>query len=556
MNLKKRNSIAVALSVVVFIAAIAGIVVGEYFPLISQSGTAIDLRSEVIQLSELLKQIASGSYDQTIVPPLFTSMFTVFAYLVGDLLGLAFIVVGIVSLATLKKNGNAKKLVANTMVLSFVPAFMFGMVMLARFANGVTSLEIGAYIALGVSGLGLLLAIIGFMLVSEAPVVTKVVRACLMVVSLGTAVLVLMPTLVINDVTYAPLVAFKEALIEAELQMGADVYPFLIMSALLILASILALVVAKAAIRAKHNKNGEEIISKNAPLAIVFSVLVALFVAGTFFGLPLLAGGIAIKMNLYSYLAVGGAALMLVLAIVCAFLPKHKVVKEAVAEEVREEVKPEPVEEKKEEPVKEEVKEEAKPEPVVAEPVKEEPVAAEPVKEEKVEEPVKEEVKEEPKEEKKPEPVKKPAPKKAPAKKEEAKPEVKEEAKPEPKAEEKKEEPAKKPAAKKTPAKKEEAKEEPKAAPKKAPTKKEEPKEEPKEEAEDAPKKNTASYHISKRAKDNKWQVFRAGSDKVIKLFDTKVEAEEYTKRMAENQGVGYLSHASKGKNKGRIQKK
>jgi len=49
---------------------------------------------------------------------------------------------------------------------------------------------------------------------------------------------------------------------------------------------------------------------------------------------------------------------------------------------------------------------------------------------------------------------------------------------------------------------------------------------------------------------------FTAGSNKVIKLFDTKVEAEEYTKRMAENQGVSYLSHASKGKNKGRIQKK
>ena len=86
---------------------------------------------------------------------------------------------------------------------------------------------------------------------------------------------------------------------------------------------------------------------------------------------------------------------------------------------------------------------------------------------------------------------------------------------------------------------------------KKAPAKKIEDK---KEENKDA--KKNASYHISKRASDNKWQVFRAGSEKVIKLFDTKVEAEEYTKRMAENQGVGYLSHASKGKNKGRIQKK
>lgn len=76
-----------------------------------------------------------------------------------------------------------------------------------------------------------------------------------------------------------------------------------------------------------------------------------------------------------------------------------------------------------------------------------------------------------------------------------------------------------------------------------------------KKEVKPAPKKN-ASYHLSKRASDGKWQVFRAGSDKVIKLFDTKAEAEVYTKQMAENQGVGFLTHASKGKNKGRVQKK
>ena len=101
----------------------------------------------------------------------------------------------------------------------------------------------------------------------------------------------------------------------------------------------------------------------------------------------------------------------------------------------------------------------------------------------------------------------------------------------------------------------EEAQPEEKKAPAKKPAAKK-PSEEKKEEAKPESKKNTASYHVSKRASDGKWQVFRAGSDKVIKLFDTKVEAEEYTKRMAENQGVSYLSHASKGKNKGRIQKK
>ena len=166
--------------------------------------------------------------------------------------------------------------------------------------------------------------------------------------------------------------------------------------------------------------------------------------------------------------------------------------KEEVAETVNEESAKEPVQEQEE---VEEV-------PAQEEQVEEQPEPEEPVEAE--EQPKEEVVEEKPIE-------KKAAPKKAPNKK----------------AEEKK--PATKKPAEKKPADK---------------------KEEPKE-----PKKN-ASYHISKRASDNKWQVFRAGSEKVIKLFDTKVEAEEYTKRMAENQGVSYLSHASKGKNKGKIQKK
>lgn len=75
-----------------------------------------------------------------------------------------------------------------------------------------------------------------------------------------------------------------------------------------------------------------------------------------------------------------------------------------------------------------------------------------------------------------------------------------------------------------------------------------------------APKKEekkagTKVYHLSKRSSDNKWQVFIKGSDKVIKLFDTKVEAEEYCKKMAINQGATLATHNSKGENKGKITK-
>lgn len=103
--------------------------------------------------------------------------------------------------------------------------------------------------------------------------------------------------------------------------------------------------------------------------------------------------------------------------------------------------------------------------------------------------------------------------------------------------------PAKKPAAKPAPAKK--------AEPAKKPAAKPAPK---KVEKKAAPSAN-ASYHLSKRA-DGKWQLFITGSDKVIKLFDTKAEGEAYAKEKASNTGRAVLAHNSKGANKGKIKKK
>jgi len=71
-----------------------------------------------------------------------------------------------------------------------------------------------------------------------------------------------------------------------------------------------------------------------------------------------------------------------------------------------------------------------------------------------------------------------------------------------------------------------------------------------------APAKESARvYHVVKRD-DGKWAVKFAGGEKVIKLFDTQVEAKEYTAKMAENQGGAMLVHNSKGASKGQIKKK
>lgn len=67
-------------------------------------------------------------------------------------------------------------------------------------------------------------------------------------------------------------------------------------------------------------------------------------------------------------------------------------------------------------------------------------------------------------------------------------------------------------------------------------------------------KESKRVYHVSKRAEDGMWAVKFAGGEKAIKLFKTKDEALEYTKKLSENQDGVMLVHNSKGKNKGRIQ--
>lgn len=66
----------------------------------------------------------------------------------------------------------------------------------------------------------------------------------------------------------------------------------------------------------------------------------------------------------------------------------------------------------------------------------------------------------------------------------------------------------------------------------------------------------TKVYHVNKRASDKKWTIKFAGGERVIKLCDTKPEAIAYAKSLAEKQDGVVLVHASKGKQKGKIQKK
>lgn len=522
MDSEKKRIFRIVIGLIALIAVVAGFALIALMPVLKiTDGDSLTLQYFIEKVTPLF----NNPSDIDAIKAGFFPIFVVLTYGVTYIFGLIYIIKLIVDLFS-KKEDVDRKIRFDTASLSFVLLGFFAFlsfVMLQK--NDPTDeirLGLGSFLALGLGGVGALASACGYFLTSDKPVVNKVLRMCLMAVSFAAAILVFMQIFVVEGKSMSPFhltlivaaISFNGGTPNMELAMIA-----IGLSAALIIAFAFMNSVGVSALETKKNK-GPKIEKINNIVTIVLAAIAAILTATVIFVGPIVAKDPEVLSAdpLNAYLALGAVVLALVLAILVVAVPEKAASKVEVATESTNET----VEEQEEEPIQEEKHVEGKVE--VAEAV----VIADAVSEEQVEEVKAEEFKEEPKEEEKSQEVapkeEKPAPAKTTTKKEKV-----------PAKEKKKE----------TPKKVEE---------KKAPTKKDAPEE--LEDKKEAPKKNTASYHLSKRASDNKWQVFRAGSDKVIKLFNTKVEAEEYTKRMAENQGVSYLSHASKGKNKGRIQKK
>lgn len=67
-------------------------------------------------------------------------------------------------------------------------------------------------------------------------------------------------------------------------------------------------------------------------------------------------------------------------------------------------------------------------------------------------------------------------------------------------------------------------------------------------EKETVEKKRIERYHISQDKEDKKRKVKLAGSEKVIKKFNTQREAINYTQNLVDNNDRGFVVHSRKGK--------
>ena len=496
MNLVNTRLPRLFASILTVVASVVGLVLIGVLPVLNIAEGPATLGYYISQVTYLMKNM--GSIDPSAMPLFVSSIVNIIVYLVTYITAIVFLIKCIISLARFKTEASSKRIVFDSLKLSFVLLIFFGLSIFFNYGFTAT-IAVGGYLALALGGAGALFALCNYFMASQRETLNKCLRICFVLVALTASIFALMPTITMSNSPAAPGL-FLFSTIQSMVSGGAVDTLMLSVAVLkfafFVIAYSFASNVATTAIDERKKNDGRSVAS------IVLSAIALALVLGALFGVRLAIDSNNIGVSVYGIISIVLMTLTLGLAILVFVLTKKETVKVTPIEfthsedEVEEEPAEEPVEEPAEEAVEETKEEES---PVEEEKVEETPVVVPVVEAEEVSEPVEEPAKEEAPKAKKPEEKKeKPAPKKkaAPAKK----------------AEEKKEE--------------------------------------------DKEAKKNASYHISKRASDNKWQVFRAGSEKVIKLFDTKVEAEEYTKRMAENQGVGYLSHASKGKNKGRIQKK
>lgn len=490
MNLTNTRLPRQLASLLTILATVTGLVLIGVLPIFNGANGPVTLANYIHEVTNFMKNITS--VDPTKLSSYLHMTFNVAVYLATYITALIFLIKCIISLAKLRIEPGSKRIVFDSLKLSFTLLTFFGFSMFLNYSN-LASIAVGGYLALGLGSGAVLFALTNFFMASQKESLNKLLRICFVLVAYAASIMVLMPTITVSNASMGPgLYLFTQ--INEMIVSGAVDYAVLsgafTMFVLLVVAYAFVSTEAAKIIDERTKNNGRRVAS------IVLTAIAFVLTLGALFGGKLTIPNGVIGLSTFGIVSIVLMALTVILAILVFVLTKKEEVVITPVEFTQynaeeKEIEETPVEET---PV-EEVKEEATTEEVVP---SDEVIAAATISEVAIEEKAEEPVKEE--------------------------------------------EPAKEKANKVETPKKE--------ATKKAPAKKS------KEKKEDKEAKKNASYHISKRASDNKWQVFRAGSEKVIKLFDTKVEAEEYTKVMAENQGVGYLSHASKGKNKGRIQKK
>ena len=357
MDSQNKRTLNVVTAVVTIVAAIAGFVLIGLLSVLNGSGIPVTFGEQLNAFIQVLQNMASfdpSNSVQFVKTALILALFGI-TYVVG----LVFIITSVINVVRINKEGGDKRVVVSSLRLSYVLLIFFGfLVYFSYFREAVDSFvapDIGAYIGLGLGALGVCLSTFNYFMASEKPMLNKILRACLMMVSFVASIFVLMPTIVVEGVTFTPTILFF-TLMNSAMSGGSVSTTTMIavgmMFVLFIVAAGLANGVGIYAMdeRVKKDAN-KEMKSKNI-LMVVLAAVAAILTAAALFVAPMLAPAQMITLPIFAYIAIAAMGLALVLAIVVIVLAKNEKVAEN-AQEVNQNsevaVEPEPEQEQKQE---------------------------------------------------------------------------------------------------------------------------------------------------------------------------------------------------------------
>ena len=331
MERQKKRTIGLIVSIAALVASVAAFICILFLSVLNTDGVPSGFFG---LLNKLITYLQSGAVGRDDFDDFSNAAIATLVFLVTFIVGLIFMIKSIVDLANYKKEGNDKKALFDSLKLSYTLALFFGLLMFLRYFREVGEysddyfrvLDVGAYVGMGLGGFGVLLSAANYFMLSEKPLISKILRAALAVVGFAASVLVLAPTVILDEeLVAAPMSGFLLIMNdlgndESDLRIAASL---LTMFDFLLLAFVFANVVGCNGVDERAKKNGKEAKGKNI-VSIVLSAVAVLLVAGALFVAPSIDTTQIIVLTGYSYVAFVLVALMLVLAIAILVLDKSK----------------------------------------------------------------------------------------------------------------------------------------------------------------------------------------------------------------------------------------
>ena len=201
MNLTNTRLPRQLASLLTILATVAGLVLIGVLPIFNGANGPVTLANYIHEVTNFMKNITS--VDPTKLSSYLHMTFNVAVYLATYITALIFLIKCIISLAKLRIEPGSKRIVFDSLKLSFTLLTFFGFSMFLNYSS-LASIAVGGCLALGLGAGAVLFALANFFMASQKESLNKLLRICFVLVAYAASIIVLMPTITVSNASMGP----------------------------------------------------------------------------------------------------------------------------------------------------------------------------------------------------------------------------------------------------------------------------------------------------------------------------------------------------------------